>query len=114
MELVLCLVTASAKARKRALCNLIKLGAPVRVLTPEGLINAQCRDEQDTRIVISMSKRMNAEPLQRERNDKLQTCALPKQKREILRAELSKWLLTKRANLLADMRIGIPVRPERE
>jgi hypothetical protein len=96
-------VTASAETRERTLCNLIKLRAPLRVLAPESLIDAKRRDEENTGIVIAVSERMNAESLQCERHDELQTRALPEEKREILGTELAKRLGAERANLLTDV-----------
>jgi hypothetical protein len=56
-KLLLYLATTSAKTRERALCNLFKFGAPLWVLTPEILIDAECRNEKHTRVVVAVSER---------------------------------------------------------
>src|SRR6202011_3394615 len=71
-KLFLCLVAASAQTRECALCNLFKLGAPLRVLTPETVIDSERCNKKNAWIVIAVREWMERKPLQRERHDELQ------------------------------------------
>jgi hypothetical protein len=113
VKLFLCLVTPSAETRERVLGNLVKLGAPLRVLTPKLLIDTERRNQKNSRIVISMSERMERKPLESERQNELQPNALPKGEPEIFGAELAKRRAGERPSSLANRRIAFAERSER-
>ena len=50
------LVTPSVEIYDGALCSIFKLCAPLRVFTPKLLVDAKRRNEQNTGIVVVVSK----------------------------------------------------------